>query len=100
MEIRKASAGSKKFIVWDVATDQIFANEKFDSVSLAKSFIEENEMILVSIRTDEEVEEESVDAEQVELIDSDVAFIKRYAAMHGKVKSQAQVDVTYEVPLT
>ncbi len=89
VEIRKASTGSKKFIVWDVATDQIFANEKFDSVSQAKSFIEENEMILVSIRTNEE--EESADAEQVELIDSDVAFIKRYAAMHGKVKSQAQV---------
>ncbi|OYU95633.1 MAG: hypothetical protein CFE21_10865 [Bacteroidetes bacterium B1(2017)] len=89
VEIRKASADSKKFIVWDVATDQIFANEKFDSVSQAKSFIEENEMILVSIKANEE--EESAEAEQVELIDSDVAFIKRYAAMHGKVKSQAQV---------
>jgi hypothetical protein len=89
VEIRKASGGSKKFIVWDVATDQTFANEKFDSISLAKSFIEENEMILVSIKANEE--EESAEAEQVELIDSDVAFIKRYAAMHGKVKSQAQV---------
>jgi hypothetical protein len=89
VEIRKASTGSKKLIVWDVATDQIFANEKFDSVSQAKSFIEENEMILVSIKANEE--EESIEADQVELIDSDVAFIKRYAAMHGKVKSQAQV---------
>lgn len=89
VEIRKASAGSKKFIVWDVTKDQIFANEKFDSISQAKRFIEENEMILVNVQTSEEVE--PIDAEQVELIDSDVTFIKRYAAMHGKVKSQAQV---------
>ncbi|MBU3661898.1 MAG: hypothetical protein FGM41_01710, partial [Bacteroidetes bacterium] len=89
VEIRKASAGSKKLIVWDVTKDQIFANEKFDNVSQAKRFIEENEMILVNVQTSEEVE--SIDSEQVELIDSDVTFIKRYAAMHGKVKSQAQV---------
>lgn len=89
VEIRKASASSKKFIVWDVVTDQIFANEKFDSVSQAKRFIEENEMTLVNVQTSEEVE--PIDAEQVELIDSDVSFIKRYAAMHGKVKSQSQI---------
>ena len=89
VEIRKASAGSKKLIIWEVTTDQIFANEKFDTVSQAKRFIEENEMILVNVQTSEEVE--TIDAEQVELIDSDVSFIKRYAAMHGKVKSQSQI---------
>lgn len=37
------------------------------------------------------VEKEEYDSEDVELIDTDVQFIKRYAAMHGKVKSQAQI---------
>ncbi|WP_296687403.1 AAA family ATPase [Flavobacterium sp.] len=37
------------------------------------------------------VEKEQYDSEDVELIDTDVQFIKRYAAMHGKVKSQAQI---------
>ncbi|MEY4661351.1 MAG: hypothetical protein RLZZ42_1303, partial [Bacteroidota bacterium] len=37
------------------------------------------------------VEKEEYDSEDVELIDTDVLFIKRYAAMHGKVKSQAQI---------
>lgn len=35
--------------------------------------------------------ETAIEAEQMELIDSDVSFIRRYAAMHGKVKSQAQI---------
>ncbi len=39
----------------------------------------------------EAVEKEEYDSEDVELIDTDVQFIKRYAAMHGKVKSQAQI---------
>ena len=38
-----------------------------------------------------EVEKEEYDSEDVELIDTDVQFIKRYASMHGKVKSQAQI---------
>ena len=37
------------------------------------------------------VEKEEYDTEDVEHIDTDVQFIKRYAAMHGKVKSQAQI---------
>ena len=37
------------------------------------------------------VKKEEYDSEDVELIDTDVQFIKRYAAMHGKVKSQAQI---------
>ena len=37
------------------------------------------------------VEKEEYDSEDVELIDTDVQFIKRYSAMHGKVKSQAQI---------
>ena len=36
-------------------------------------------------------EEEEYDSEDVEHIDTDVQFIKRYATMHGKVKSQAQI---------
>jgi hypothetical protein len=89
VEIRPASKTSTKFIVWDVKTDQIFANEKFDSVEDAKQFVDENEMILV--RTVETQNHEEYDTEDVEYIDTDVQFIKRYAAMHGKVKSQAQV---------
>ena len=38
-----------------------------------------------------EVEKEEYDSEDVELIDTDVQFIKRYASMHGKIKSQAQI---------
>lgn len=90
VEIRKASAGSKKFIVWDIASNQIFANEKFDTISEAKAFIDQNQMVLISIQASPEDSKNS-DAELVEHIDSDVTFIKRYAAMHGKVKSQAQV---------
>ncbi len=37
------------------------------------------------------VEKEEYESEDVEQIDTDVQFIKRYAAMHGKVKSQAQI---------
>jgi hypothetical protein len=37
------------------------------------------------------VAKEAYESEDVEHIDIEVQFIKRYAAMHGKVKSQAQV---------
>jgi hypothetical protein len=37
------------------------------------------------------VEKEQYESEDVEHIDTDVQFIKRYAGMHGKVKSQAQI---------
>lgn len=90
VEIRPASKSSSKFIVWDVATDQKFANEKFDSIEDAESFIDENEMVLVRTITNEE-EPEEVEADLVERIDTDVQFIKRYANMHGKVKTQAQI---------
>lgn len=89
VEIRPASKASKKFIVWDLKMDQIFANEKFDTVAKAKQFVDVNEMILVRVVGSEKDEE--FDSEQVEHIDTDVQFIKRYAAMHGKVKSQAQI---------
>jgi hypothetical protein len=36
-------------------------------------------------------EKEEYDSEDVEHIDTDVQFIKRYATMHGKVKSQSQI---------
>jgi ribosomal protein S18 len=36
-------------------------------------------------------EKEEYESEDVEHIDTDVQFIKRYATMHGKVKSQAQI---------
>jgi hypothetical protein len=47
VEIRPASKTSSKFIVWDVNSNQVFANEKFDSIKDANSFIDENEMVLV-----------------------------------------------------
>jgi hypothetical protein len=89
VEIRPASKNSNKFIVWDLKTDQIFANEKFDSVADAKRFVDTNEMILVRIV--EPKMEEDYETDEVEHIDTDVQFIKRYAAMHGKVKSQSQI---------
>lgn len=46
VEIRPASASSKKFIVWDTKTNQIFANEKFDSYSEAVQFIRQNKLKL------------------------------------------------------
>jgi hypothetical protein len=90
VEIRPFSKSSTKFIVWDVATDQKFANEKFDSIEEAESFIDENEMVLVKTITNEE-EQEEVEAALIERIDTDVQFIKRYANMNGKVKTQAQI---------
>ncbi len=86
VEIRSFSKASSKFIIWDVKTNQKFSNEKFENVDEAKQFIQDNEMVLV--KTAEEV---VVDSEEVERIDTDVQFIKRYADLHGKVKSQAQV---------
>ena len=55
VEIRPASKNSNKFIVWDLKSDQIFANEKFDSVADAKLFIEGNKMILVRVVAKDEM---------------------------------------------
>lgn len=90
VEIRPFSKNSKKFIVWDLVTDQKFANEKFDSLKDAEAFIDENEMQLVRTVIIED-EEDEVETDLVERIDTDVQFIKRYANMHGKVKTQAQI---------
>jgi len=46
VEIRPASKKSNKFIIWSVKNDMIWANEKFDSVSEAKEFIEQNKLVL------------------------------------------------------
>lgn len=82
------SNGSSKFVVSD-EQNRKFANEKFNSIEEAKQFMVDNEMVLVKVvQHDDEVENES---EEVERIDTDVQFIKRYAGMHGKVKSQAQI---------
>jgi hypothetical protein len=89
VEIRPASKTSSKFIIWDILSEQKFANESFESVNEARKFINQNGMVLIKIiEQEKEVEYET---EDVELIDTDVQFIKRYAAMHGKVKSQAQI---------
>jgi len=44
VQIRPASKTSKKFVVWSLKIDQIFANEKFDSISEAKKFIKQNKL--------------------------------------------------------
>ena len=41
--------------------------------------------------SDEDEDEDDQEATPIERIDTDVQFIKRYASMHGKVKTQAQV---------
>jgi hypothetical protein len=89
VEIRPLSKGSSKFIIWDIVSEQKFANERFDSVNEARKFINQNGMVLIKIVEAEE--KEDYDSEDVEYIDTDVQFIKRYATMHGKVKSQAQI---------
>lgn len=48
VEIRSASLKSKKFIVWDIKSDRIFANEKFISIEETKDFIIQNKMFLVN----------------------------------------------------
>jgi hypothetical protein len=40
---------------------------------------------------DEDEDDDDQEATPIERIDTDVQFIKRYASMHGKVKTQAQV---------
>ncbi len=89
VEIRPVSKTSKRFMVWDVSKAQAFSNDRFDSVDEAKRFITENEMELVK-SIEPEPKKEYV-TKEVEHIDSDVQFIKRYVAMHGKVKTQMQV---------
>jgi hypothetical protein len=89
VEIRPAGGRSSKFIVWDVKTNQVFSNERFDDVSEAKQFIRDNKMTLLKVVEREVTPTYKTDS--IEYIDTDVQFIKRYAAMHGKVKSQAQI---------
>lgn len=89
VEIRPAGGRSTKFVVWDVKTNQIFANERFDTVNEAKKFIQDNKMALLKVVEREVAPTYKTDS--IEHIDTDVQFIKRYAAMHGKVKSQAQI---------
>ena len=50
VEIRPASKYSKKYIVWDLKSDQIFANEKFNSYQEAIDFINQNEMVISGIK--------------------------------------------------
>ncbi len=83
VEIRPASNSSSKVIVWDLKADQKFANERFDSIEEAKEFVSDNEMTLVRVvEAEQKIEYKT---EDVGHIDTDVQFIKRYAAMHGKV---------------
>ena len=89
VEIRPASKGSSKFIIWDIVSEQKFANERFDTIDEARKFINQNGMVLIKIA--EPVAKEEYESEDVEHIDIEIQFIKRYAAMHGKVKSQTQV---------
>lgn len=89
VEIRPVSKTSKRCMVWDISKGQPFSNDRFDSVDEAKRFITENEMELV--KTVEHETKEKYTTKEVEHIDSDVQFIKRYVAMHGKVKTQMQV---------
>lgn len=87
VEIRPASKTSLMFIVWDIKTDQKFANEKFSSIAEAQRFIEDNEMILVESKK-QNVEN---NANPVEKLDLEVQFIKRYVGMNGKIKTQDEI---------
>lgn len=85
VEIRKASPRSTKLIVWVVDKNMKFANERFDTRAEAVAFVKENKMELVSSKVT------SRKAKMVEKITSDIQFIRRYVAMNGKVKTQAQI---------
>lgn len=45
VDIRPGS--NKHYIVWDIKSDQKFANEKFKSIKEAEDFVKENKMVLV-----------------------------------------------------
>lgn len=45
VEIRPAGKTSKKYIIWWVEGDQIWANEKFSSVKEARQFIKQNNLL-------------------------------------------------------
>lgn len=52
VEVRPRGKRSTKFIVWDVLSDQIFANETFDSKKDAENFVALNKMVLSKSKTD------------------------------------------------
>jgi len=49
VEIRPASPRSKMCIVWDIAKDMIWANEKFKSIEDAKSFCKQNKLEVAKV---------------------------------------------------
>lgn len=52
VEVRPKGKRSTKFIIWDVKSDQIFANETFDSRKDGEDFVVENKMVLSKSKTD------------------------------------------------
>ena len=102
----------KKFIVWSIKVDQIFANEKFSNHQAAVDFIEQNKMVLVEAKPvprktkkapgtaaakkkTENTKAQNIKSIQaavsVEKLSIEVAFIKRYALLDGKIKSKYQI---------
>lgn len=85
VEIRPLSKRSKKLILWDIQSNQKFSNETFNTQSEAKKFINDNGMIhAIPTKTTSKTK-------LVEKITSDIQFIRRYIAMNGKVKTEAQI---------
>lgn len=95
VEIRPASKNSTMFIVWDVKTNQKFANEKFSSIEEARQFIEDNEMILVQPKKQNAKKKTKKatesDIKTVEKVHEEIRFIKRYALLNGKEKNRSQI---------
>lgn len=96
VEIRKASPRSKKFIVWDVKTDQKFANETFVSKKVAKDFIDDNAMVLVESAPKKKPATKKPKAspckydehDYVEHYPEDVRLLKRFLGAIGKEKQR------------
>lgn len=101
VEIRPASKTSSKFVVWDLETNQIFANEKFDSVEDAKSFVSQNKMELVNVVENKATEKPKKSKEKYtissEKTDEIVAtYIAAILFNHGNDVEIESIDETFD----
>lgn len=98
--IRKASEHSKMWAVWDVKRNALFANEKFSTHAEAVAFVHQNGLKLQTEKpqstpnskpTTPQIKPAKDSAERVEMIPLELSFVRRYVALHGKVKSKQSV---------
>jgi len=98
--IRKASEHSKMWVVWDVKRNALFANEKFSTHAEAVAFVNQNGLKMkaekqhsahAKRKTSTQSKPIKDSGERVEMIPLELSYIRRYVALHGKVKSKRSV---------